>query len=328
MTLIQPRSVSFARDSLTRRQLVAGASLAAWLDIGVTLIEPLQHDDACWRTSPPGRRAPTARCGCGGSVSPASSCSGSGHHLLLDPYLSDSLTAKYAATDKPHVRMTARAVDPSRLDMIEVATSSHNHTDHLDHETLWPLLAANPGMTLVIPEANRQFVADRLHADPAWPIGVTDGSSVDVGPFHLTGIAVAHEQLDADDHGRALHLGYLVAVGPFTLFHAGDAIPYDGMASRLLELAGGRTIDVALLPINGRLPERRVPGNFWGDEAVRFARAIGARLVVPMHYEMFAFNTETPELFESTAQALGQPYRVLRCGEQLTIHEEETHVAD
>ena len=195
-----------------------------------------------------------------------------GHHLLLDPYLSDSLTAKYAATDKPHVRMTARAVDPGRLDMIEVVTSSHNHTDHLDHETLWPLLAANPGLTLVIPEANRQFVADRLHADPAWPIGVTDGSSVDVGPFHLTGIAVAHEQLDADDQGRALHLGYLVAVGPFTLFHSGDAIPYDGMESRLLELAGGRTIDVALLPINGRLPERRVPGNFWGDEAVRFAR--------------------------------------------------------
>ena len=249
-----------------------------------------------------------------------------GHHLLLDPYLSDSLTTKYAATDKPHVRMTARAVDPGRLDMVEVVTSSHNHTDHLDHETLWPLLAANPGLTLVIPEANRQFVADRLHTDPAWPVGVTAGSSVDVGPFHLTGLAVAHEQLDTDA-GRPQHLGYLVAVGPFTLFHSGDAVPYDGMESRLVELAGGRTIDVALLPINGRLPERRVPGNFWGDEAVRFARAIGARIVVPMHYEMFAFNTETPELFESTARALGQPYRVLRCGELLTIHEEETHVA-
>ena len=27
-------------------------------------------------------------------------------HLLLDPYLSNSLTQKYAKTDKPHVRMT------------------------------------------------------------------------------------------------------------------------------------------------------------------------------------------------------------------------------
>src|SRR5215467_4046205 len=63
-----------------------------------------------------------------------------GRHLLLDPYLSDSLTRKYAGTDKPHVRMTARVVAPEQLDFIDVVTSSHNHTDHLDGETLGPLL--------------------------------------------------------------------------------------------------------------------------------------------------------------------------------------------
>ena len=99
------------------------------------------------------------------------------------------------------------------------------------------------------------------------------------------------------------------------------------MAERLLALAGGRAIDVALLPINGRLPERRVPGNFWGDEAARFAHAIGAHLVVPMHYEMFAFNTETPELFEATARRLGQQFRTLRGGEMLRIPEGDHHDA-
>ena len=48
--------------------------------------------------------------------------------LLLDPYLSDSLTQKYTATDKPHVCMTARVVAPERLDFIDLVTSSHNHT--------------------------------------------------------------------------------------------------------------------------------------------------------------------------------------------------------
>src|SRR3954447_9170830 len=75
-----------------------------------------------------------------------------GEHLLLDPYLSDSLTQKYAATDKPHVRMTERVIAPERLDFVQAITSSHNHTDHLDAETLRPLLRANPGATLVIPE--------------------------------------------------------------------------------------------------------------------------------------------------------------------------------
>ncbi|MEM1296965.1 MAG: MBL fold metallo-hydrolase, partial [Verrucomicrobiota bacterium] len=52
--------------------------------------------------------------------------------LLFDPYLSDSLTRKYAQSDKPHVRMTELVVDPGRLTGLEVITSSHNHTDHLD----------------------------------------------------------------------------------------------------------------------------------------------------------------------------------------------------
>ena len=62
-----------------------------------------------------------------------------GRFLLLDPYLSDSLTRKYAATDKPHVRMTDRVVDPRRLDFVDVVTASHVHTDHLDPETLGSL---------------------------------------------------------------------------------------------------------------------------------------------------------------------------------------------
>src|SRR2546423_11249044 len=59
-------------------------------------------------------------------------------HLLLDPYLSDSLTRKYAETDQPHVRMTERVVAPERLNFIDVVTSSHNHTAHLDPDSVGP----------------------------------------------------------------------------------------------------------------------------------------------------------------------------------------------
>src|SRR5215210_927115 len=101
-----------------------------------------------------------------------------GKHLLLDPYLSDSLTKKYATTDKPHVRMTQIPIAPERLNFIDVVTSSHNHTDHLDHETLRPLRRVNPQLQMIIPEANRQFVAERLQTDPHWPLGVNDGTTV------------------------------------------------------------------------------------------------------------------------------------------------------
>src|SRR5216117_3354264 len=109
-----------------------------------------------------------------------------GQHLLFDPYLSDSLTKKYAATDKPHVRMTERVVAPERLNFIDGVTSSHNHTDHLDPETLGPLLRANPKMDLVIPEANREFVIDRLKTAAELPRGLDAGQFTTVAGFKIT----------------------------------------------------------------------------------------------------------------------------------------------
>ncbi len=237
-----------------------------------------------------------------------------GRHLLLDPYLSDSLTKKYAATDKPHVRMTRRLVAPERLDFVDVATSSHNHTDHLDAETLGPLRAANPGLSLVIPEANRAFVAERLRSDPAWPIGLDASQQAEVAGFRIAAVPAAHEAIERDADGRCRHLGYVVSFGGWSLYHPGDCVPYDGQVEALRPFR----VDLALLPINGRAPERRVPGNFDGPEAARLAHAIGARFAVPCHYEMFEFNTASPDAFVAEADRLGQPVRVLRCGGSLT----------
>jgi len=62
--------------------------------------------------------------------------------------------------------MTERVVDPARMSFVDVVTSSHNHTDHLDAETLMPLMRANPAMRVVAPAANRQFAAERLGINP------------------------------------------------------------------------------------------------------------------------------------------------------------------
>ena len=238
-----------------------------------------------------------------------------GRHLLTDPYLSDSLTKKYAGTDKPHVRMTERVVAPEKLAFIDVVTSSHNHTDHLDGETLRPLIHANPDIRLMIPEANREFVAQRLQVNPRMPLGIDDGTSASAAGFRLTGVASAHEELERDPQGRCKFLGYIVELGPWKIYHSGDTVWYEGMTGRLQPWAP----DVALLPINGRSPERRVPGNLNGREAANLAKDIRARLVIPCHYEMFEFNTASPDEFVAEAQRLGQPCRVLKCGERFTL---------
>jgi L-ascorbate metabolism protein UlaG (beta-lactamase superfamily) len=78
-------------------------------------------------------------------------------------------------------------------------------------------------------------------------------------------------------------------------------------------------VDVAVLPINGADPARGVAGNLDGPEAARLARAIGAGIAVPCHYEMFAFNTASPDAFAAEARRLDQPVRILRAGERLTL---------
>ncbi len=236
--------------------------------------------------------------------------------LLFDPYLSDSLTRKYADTDKPHVRITEEVINPSELDMLSVVTSSHNHTDHLDGETLQKLEAANPRLRLVLPAANIDFAKDRLGTESTIEmVGLDEGESQGVGAFEFHGISAAHNEVSRDAEGRCEFMGFVVKFGPFRIYHSGDTLWHDRLVGQVLPHAP----DLALLPINGNKPERRVAGNMNGMEAAAFAKAVGANIVVPCHYDMFEFNTESPDEFEAACQRLGQKFTTLRNGESLVL---------
>ena len=232
--------------------------------------------------------------------------------IAIDPYLSDSLTHKYAATAKPHVRLTARVVDPTLLAMVSVVTSSHNHTDHLDAETIGPMRQANPALAVLCSAANVDFAQQRLGM---MPTGLVLGTPYTHGPFVIHAVPAAHNQREQDNAGHERYIGIVVAVGGVTIYHSGDTLRYEGMVDVLRQWV----IDVALLPINGNNPTRGVAGNLDGVEAAQLAHDIGARLVVPCHYDMFAFNTADPAVFVDTARQLGQPYQVMLAGECLNM---------
>ena len=241
-------------------------------------------------------------------------CAG-GKSILFDPYLSDSLTRKYAQTDKPHERLTERVVAPGRLSGIDVITCSHNHTDHLDAETLLPVFNANPRAMLVVPRANVSFVLDRLGAVETKLVPVDAGETVRVAGVELLGIPAAHNTIEKDEQGRCRFLGYVLRVANLKVYHSGDTLMYNGLAPALK----AQQVDVALLPINGNKPERRVAGNMRGSEAANLAAQIGAKLAIPHHFDMFAFNTESPDEFVNECRRLGQACRVLQNGEGVDL---------
>ena len=212
--------------------------------------------------------------------------------------------------------MTERVVAPEHLDFIDVVTSSHNHTDHLDAETLIPLLKANPELTVIVSRANVNFAAERLQIPPGrlTPLNV-NGEMIQVAPYKFHAIPSAHESLERDENGDYHYIGLIVQAGSRMIYHSGDCVLYDGLIERLRNWK----IDIALLPINGRDPRRGVAGNFTGEEAAQLGKEIQAGIVIPCHYEMFEFNTVSPQGFVRTAKELGQEFVLLKNGGRLDI---------
>jgi len=239
----------------------------------------------------------------------------SGKSVLFDPYLSDSLTKKYAQTDKPHERVTERVIAPNMLGGIDLITCSHNHTDHLDPETLLPLLEASPRAMLAVPRANISFVLERLGNVETRLVPVDAGETVKVAGVEVLGIPAAHNTVERDERGRCRFLGYVARLDTLKLYHSGDTLLHDDLVPALKP----QQVGVALLPINGNKPERRVAGNLRGSEAAQLAFDIGAKLAIPHHFDMFAFNTEPPDEFVAECGRLTQAYRVLANGEGLDL---------
>jgi L-ascorbate metabolism protein UlaG (beta-lactamase superfamily) len=236
--------------------------------------------------------------------------------LLIDPYLSEHLTHKYAATERPHVRMTRSPVRGADLGGVDLVAASHKHSDHLDPGTLPDLLTASPAARLLLPEAIVEHAA-ALGLPRSRLLGLTADARYAGNGFEVRAVPSAHEGLDTDAEGRHLYLGYVVEAEGLRLYHSGDSLAYDGLARRL----GPEPFDVLFLPINGRDPSRGVPGNMSAAEAVNLAAEIRPRFLVPHHYDMFTFNTVPVSQFEAEARRLpaGVTPRVLRCGERWEV---------
>jgi L-ascorbate metabolism protein UlaG (beta-lactamase superfamily) len=207
--------------------------------------------------------------------------------LYLDPFLSPG-----------KARTTPPLLKPAEVANAAVITGSHDHGDHIDRP-VWPGLAqASPKAKFILPGAVKDKVAAAVKISAERFIGLDDGASADIQGIKIAGVAAAHEFLDQDAAtGRYPYLGYVIEGNGCRIYHAGDTCRYEGLETRLKKWSG---FDVAFLPINGR-DAVRLKGNCIGNmtyqEAVDLAGAVGVRLAVPSHWDMFKNNSEDPQKF-------------------------------
>lgn len=215
----------------------------------------------------------------------------SGGTFLIDPYLSDSLAAKYTDTQFPHTRLHPPPVAAADLRGVNLVLHSHAHTDHLDAWTIEAMLGSNTPR-FVAPRARRQVALER-HIPAGALSAVTAGDKFEATGLQVTAVPAAHEALTLDENGDHVFLGYVIEVGGMRIYHSGDCTPYAGQSQLLASLG----IDVALLPVNGRDAHRLsngVPGNFTVDEAVALCLDAGIPELVCHHFGLFDFNTVHP----------------------------------
>ena len=212
-----------------------------------------------------------------------------GLRIVIDPYLSNSLGKKYAGTSFPHERMFPPPVGSDALIHIDWLLCTHAHTDHMDPETIGPLVRNNRDMQVLVPEAVRPTALERGVPESRLR-GIDAGQTIDTGTVTISALPAAHESFQLDSFGRHPFLGFILQGGGVTVYHSGDTIPYAGLAEALT----GLEVDLALLPVNGRDALRAangIPGNLTLEEALSLADEMGARAMLGHHIDMFACNT-------------------------------------
>jgi L-ascorbate 6-phosphate lactonase len=224
--------------------------------------------------------------------------------FYIDLYLSEALTENAGEDDVDHSRLTAAPIRGGEITNAEWVFVTHEHPDHFDGETLSDLFESSPQAKLILPQRMKQQALDSGLSEDR--LMTTDGDETfTVGAMTVHPIPASHPDLDQNAQAGYRYIGYIFEVNGIRLYHSGDTVLYDGLIDRLKALSP----QIALLPINGtdtwRMQHDIAP-NMGIPDAVYVGKAIGAELVIPHHYDLFAFNTA--EL----------PYQTLGAGERFT----------
>lgn len=224
--------------------------------------------------------------------------------IAIDPYLSDYVDKNCSQYVKWE-RLYPAPIKGEECDFLQLVLCTHTHYDHADPWTLLEIAKANPNTRFVIPAPEVETLVgygiEKARIIPAY----ADQTFMMDG-FSITPIPSAHEVFHTDAQGNYKELGYIIECGGTRIFHAGDMCMYDGLLERLKE------IDIAILPINGRDYFRNkndIIGNFDAVEAITLAKEIEAKLLIPVHHDLYEVNRVNPANFVDALMRINRKQR-------------------
>jgi N-acyl-phosphatidylethanolamine-hydrolysing phospholipase D len=226
--------------------------------------------------------------------------------LLTDPVFTETV-GQFSR------RLVAPGLDVEDLPAVDVGVVSHLHVDHLSLGSL-DLLEGKLGK-LFVPRGGLVYIPNfrfPVREVRRWESETTRG-------LRVTSVPVDHADyrygVDAAWMTESF-TGWVIEHAGLTVYFAGDTA-YDQSAFRRTA-ARFPHIDLAILPIGPVEPSELARKNHIdGREAVQAMRDLGARHMVPVHYDTFPHGTDPP----------GNAVRVLReAMREAGLTDERVHV--
>ncbi len=198
-----------------------------------------------------------------------------GRTLAIDPYLTDAA----GHGDPGTTRRFPAPIAPEDL-KVDIYLVTHDHTDHLDPETIGGYRHKEDTI----------FVAPRLACRKLAKLGVPEGNirRVDSGETEVVeGVTITGVYAIPNEPGAVDTSGYFVQfANGRSFYHTADTD-----FSEVLLMAAPKGCEVLLTCINGKW------GNLNVHQAARLTAKVRPRFAIPNHYDVMAANSENPAAF-------------------------------
>ena len=199
------------------------------------------------------------------------------HKLLFDPFL----------TGNPAAPITS---DEVKADYVLI---THAHGDHIGDG--YEIVKRNDATAIGIPEV--MDISDDVNT-----IGMNVGGTLYL-PFGWVRMVPA---VHSAGIAGGVAVGYVVKIGGKVVYYAGDTALFSDM-----KLIGERdSIDYAILPIGDHY-------TMGIEDAARAVEFLGAKNVIPVHYNTWALIKQDPEEFKALVR--GATVHIVEPGETLTL---------